>query len=90
MAPVRIAVAGAGLIGARHVEEVDASADAELAAIVDPGPAGPELAEKFGVPLLRRRWPSCSRAASPTASSSPRRTSCTSTAAWSASPRACR
>ena len=51
MAPVRIAVAGAGLIGARHVEEVDACADAELAAIVDPGPAGPELAEKFGVPL---------------------------------------
>ena len=33
MAPVRIAVAGAGLIGARHVEEVDACADAELAAI---------------------------------------------------------
>src|SRR4051812_43590825 len=51
MSPVRIAVAGAGLIGKRHIEEVDASPDAELAAIVDPGPAGPELAEKFGVPL---------------------------------------
>jgi predicted dehydrogenase len=51
MPPVRIAVAGAGLIGKRHIEEVDASADAQLAAIVDPGPAGPELAEKFGVPL---------------------------------------
>jgi predicted dehydrogenase len=51
MAPVRIAVAGAGLIGTRHIEEVDASAHAELAAVVDPGPAGPELAEKFGVPL---------------------------------------
>ena len=50
MARVRIAVAGAGLIGVRHIEEVDASADAELAAVVDPGPAGPELAEKFGVP----------------------------------------
>jgi predicted dehydrogenase len=49
MAPVRIAVAGAGLIGTRHIEEIDASADAELAAVVDPGPAGPELAEKFGV-----------------------------------------
>jgi predicted dehydrogenase len=48
MAPVRIAVAGAGLIGTRHIEEIDASADAELAAVVDPGPAGPELAEKFG------------------------------------------
>jgi predicted dehydrogenase len=49
--PVRIAVAGAGLIGRRHVEEIDASADAQLAAIVDPGPAGPELAQKYGVPL---------------------------------------
>lgn len=51
MAPVRIAVAGAGLIGRRHIEEIDASPEAELAVIVDPGPAGPELAEKFGVPL---------------------------------------
>ena len=51
MSPVRIAVAGAGLIGKRHIEEVDASPDAELTSIVDPGPAGPELAERFGVPL---------------------------------------
>ena len=51
MPPVRIAVAGAGLIGKRHIEEVDANPDARLAAIVDPGPAGPELADKFGVPL---------------------------------------
>jgi predicted dehydrogenase len=49
--PVRIAVAGAGLIGRRHIEEVDAGSSAELAAIVDPGPAGPELAQKYGVPL---------------------------------------
>ena len=48
---VRIAVAGAGLIGKRHVEEVVASSAAELAAIVDPGPAGPELAGKYDVPL---------------------------------------
>src|SRR5215218_9227230 len=48
---VRIAVAGAGLIGRRHVEEVDASPVATLAAIVDPGPVGPELAQKYGVPL---------------------------------------
>jgi predicted dehydrogenase len=48
---VRIAVAGAGLIGVRHIEEVDAGTATELAAIVDPGPAGPELAEKYGVPL---------------------------------------
>jgi predicted dehydrogenase len=48
---VRIAVAGAGLIGKRHIEEINASAAAELAAIVDPGPAAPELARKWAVPL---------------------------------------
>ena len=53
MTPVRIAVAGAGLIGRRHIEEIDASARAQLAAIVDHGSAGPELAETFGVPLHR-------------------------------------
>jgi predicted dehydrogenase len=53
MAPVRIAVAGAGLIGKRHIEEVEASPDAQLSAIVDPGPAAPDLAEKFGVPLYQ-------------------------------------
>jgi predicted dehydrogenase len=47
--PVRIAVAGAGLIGKRHIEEVDAGSSAELASVVDPGPAGPELAQKYGV-----------------------------------------
>ena len=51
--PVRITVAGTGLIGKRHVEEVAASPDATLASIVDPGPAAPELAEKFAVPLYR-------------------------------------
>ena len=51
MSRVRIAVAGAGLIGKRHVEEIVASPVAELAAIVDPGPAGPELAGKYDVPL---------------------------------------
>jgi predicted dehydrogenase len=49
--PVRIAVAGAGLIGRRHVEEIDGSPDAELAAIVDPGPAAPELAQEYNVAL---------------------------------------
>jgi predicted dehydrogenase len=47
--PVRIAVAGAGLIGKRHIEEVDAAGSAELASVVDPGPAGPELAQRYGV-----------------------------------------
>jgi predicted dehydrogenase len=51
MTRVRIAVAGAGLIGKRHIEEIDASGSAALAAIVDPGSAGMEFAEKYGVPL---------------------------------------
>ena len=51
MAPARIAVAGAGLIGSRHLEEVDACPDAQLAAVVDPGPVGVEQAGKYGVPL---------------------------------------
>jgi predicted dehydrogenase len=46
-----LAVAGAGLIGKRHIEEIVASADAELSAVVDPGPAGAELAGKYDVPL---------------------------------------
>jgi len=50
MTRVRVAVAGAGLIGRRHVEEVRKSADAELAAIVDPAPAGATLAAEAGVP----------------------------------------
>jgi predicted dehydrogenase len=49
MTRVRIAVAGAGLIGKRHIEELDASEAADLAAVVDPFPAGAELAEKYGV-----------------------------------------
>ena len=48
---VRIAVAGAGLIGQRHIEEIDASAVAELASIVDPFPAAAEIARKYSVPV---------------------------------------
>lgn len=51
MSRARIAVAGAGMIGKRHIEEIDSSERAELAAIVDPGPAGPDLAATYGVPL---------------------------------------
>jgi len=50
---VRIAVAGAGLIGQRHIEEIDASSQAGLAAIVDPFPAAAEIAAKYSVPLYR-------------------------------------
>ena len=51
MSRVRIAVAGAGMIGKRHIEEVDACDVAELTAIVDPGPARRALAQMYGVPL---------------------------------------
>ena len=47
--PVSIAVAGAGLIGRRHIEAVLASGQTRLCAIVDPAPQGRELAEKRGV-----------------------------------------
>ncbi|WP_420123271.1 Gfo/Idh/MocA family protein [Nakamurella sp.] len=47
---VRIAVVGAGLIGRRHVEEIDACADAELAAVVDPFDAADEVAARYSVP----------------------------------------
>jgi predicted dehydrogenase len=47
--PVRIAVAGAGLIGRRHIEEVRRGPSTVLAAIVDPAPAAAELARAAGV-----------------------------------------
>jgi predicted dehydrogenase len=48
---LRIAVAGAGLIGRRHVELIQASAEATLAAIADPAPAARALAESLGTRL---------------------------------------
>ena len=47
---VRIAVAGAGLIGARHADAVVAADGTTLAAIVDPAPAGAAVAARHGVP----------------------------------------
>lgn len=47
---LQLAVAGAGLIGRRHVELVQANARARLCAIVDPAPASAELAASLGVP----------------------------------------
>ena len=46
-------MAGAGLIGLRHIEEIQKCPTVELAAIVDPGPKAPEIAQKEGVPLYR-------------------------------------
>jgi predicted dehydrogenase len=46
---MRIAVAGAGLIGRRHLELIDASPDCVLAGVADPAPAARELAGAYGV-----------------------------------------
>ena len=51
MEQVRIAVAGAGLIGRRHIEEIGRSRGAVLSAIIDPSPGAREIAEREGVPL---------------------------------------
>ena len=51
MTPTRIAVAGAGMIGLRHVEEVQRCPSTALAAIVDPSPKAAEAAARQGVPL---------------------------------------
>ena len=51
MQKVRIAVAGAGVIGLRHIEETQKSQGAKLSAIVDPSPTAAEVAQKEGVPI---------------------------------------
>src|SRR6478752_83050 len=48
--PLRIAVAGAGMIGRRHAELLGQSSECALAAIVDPSPAALALAQAAGVP----------------------------------------
>jgi predicted dehydrogenase len=49
MKKIRIAVAGAGLIGRRHIELIRQRGDCELAAIVDPAPAAAAFAREAGV-----------------------------------------
>lgn len=44
-AQMRIAVAGAGLIGRRHIELIDASPDCMLAGIADPSPTAKDYAQ---------------------------------------------
>ncbi|PFH20260.1 Gfo/Idh/MocA family protein [Burkholderia sp. JKS000303] len=53
MRQIKLAVAGAGLIGRRHIELIQAGERCHLSAIVDPGPAAQEIAEAAGVPLYR-------------------------------------
>ena len=48
--PLRIAVAGAGAIGRRHIELIGESAECVLSAIVDPSSASIDLAQRAGVP----------------------------------------
>ena len=50
---LRIAVAGAGVIGRSHIAQIKASTASTLSAIVDPSPAAAELAAQVGVPLFR-------------------------------------
>ncbi|MFO1316156.1 MAG: Gfo/Idh/MocA family oxidoreductase [Burkholderiales bacterium] len=51
MTRVRIAVAGAGLIGWRHIEEIRNGRATALAAIVDVAPKAADVAREAGVPL---------------------------------------
>jgi predicted dehydrogenase len=52
MSIVRIAVAGAGLIGLRHIEEIRNNGGTALAAIVDVSPKAADVASEAGVPLF--------------------------------------
>ncbi|KAF5496945.1 scyllo-inositol 2-dehydrogenase [Colletotrichum siamense] len=47
---IPFAVIGVGLIGPRHAQTVIQSPDAELIAVVDPAPAGKQLAAELNVP----------------------------------------
>jgi predicted dehydrogenase len=48
--PLRIAVAGAGLIGRRHSAAIAATPGVELHCIIDPSDAGRDHADRIGVP----------------------------------------
>ena len=62
----RIAVAGAGVIGLRHIEEIVASGSAALAAVVDVSPRRARSRARR-VSRCTPRSPSCSRRTGPTA-----------------------
>ena len=53
MRQMQLAVAGAGLIGRRHIELIQQSPRCRLAAIVEPSPAAQEVAKQADVPLFR-------------------------------------
>ena len=60
-------MAGAGLIGRRHMELIAESPECTLAAIVDPAPGAVELARAAGVPLYALAARHCSPRNGPTA-----------------------
>ncbi len=50
MQPLNIAVVGAGLIGAKHIELIQDSTECQLAAVVDPSENAARLAQQIQVP----------------------------------------
>jgi predicted dehydrogenase len=52
MKPLRLAIAGAGLIGRAHLERIQPLDDARLVALADPSPAAADVAQRAGVPLF--------------------------------------
>ena len=52
MAPVRIVVIGAGLIGKRHLGVLLGDPAYQAAAIADPSPAAEALAQEHGIPYF--------------------------------------
>jgi predicted dehydrogenase len=53
MGRTRIAVAGAGMIGLRHIEEAQKCPTVDLSAIVEPSPKAAEVAREACVPLYK-------------------------------------
>lgn len=53
MTKLRIAVAGAGLIGRRHIEMIRNSSECALSAIVDPSPQAADYARELGISLFK-------------------------------------
>jgi predicted dehydrogenase len=53
MTKLRLAVAGGGLIGKRHIEMIRSSSECELSAIVDPFPQAAEYARELNVPVFK-------------------------------------
>ncbi|HEY3178129.1 MAG TPA: Gfo/Idh/MocA family oxidoreductase [Casimicrobiaceae bacterium] len=65
MSQLAIAVAGAGLIGRRHIELIQRSQECRLSAIVDPSPSAESFAHAQNVPLFRSLSELFSRAPRP-------------------------